>query len=155
MFRKLLLALAIIALIAGCTHVITPVSAQSVGPGVVSVTWTAPTQNTDGSPITGTLSYTVYEMAPCQTATTCASDQQNIGTVASAVTATSAQISNVPDGLHCYTVQTNEVLPDGANVSSALAPLQFMTDGTGSCTIMTGSATPQQTPSPAQKVKVT
>ena len=155
-FLPLVAAISFFAL-SGCgSNVVAPASAQSSGtPGTVSVSWTAATQNTDNSPIQGTITYTAYEMTPCQTATACASDATILATSATGISGTSVQISNVTDGLHCYTVQTNVVLPNGANVSSALAPLNFVTDGTGSCIIVSGSSTPQPTPNAPSAVKVT
>lgn len=142
--------------LAACSHGPIPVAVgQSATPGTVSVSWTAATQNTDGSPITGTLTYAVYEMAPCGSDVTCAADSTQVATVATGISGTSAQVSNVPDGLHCYTVQTLEVLPTGANVASALAALNPATDGSGSCTVMAGSTSAQSTPTapPAVRVK--
>lgn len=135
---KFILSLfAVALLLTGCAKIIPAVTAQTAGPGVVTVSWTAPTQNTDGTPIAGVVTYSVFEMAPCG-GTSCASDTTVLGSRATGISGTSAQVSNVPDGLHCYAAQTNVVLTDGANVASALSSI--------ACVTVSGSTAPQPTP---------
>jgi hypothetical protein len=66
--RLLEISLGIAAAIAasGCTTAVD--SSRGAGPGVLEVTWTAPTTNTDGSPLTDLASYRVYygRAATCQ-----------------------------------------------------------------------------------------
>lgn len=70
-----------------------------------------------------------------------------LSTVANNVAATSVQVTGVPDGIHCYAVQAVEVLPDGANMSSAYS--------NEACGNMQGSTTPQPSPNAPTAVAVT
>lgn len=130
--------------------IIAPVIAQSATPGTVTVTWSAPTAYTNGQPITGALSYVVYEMQPCGSDATCAVDTQQLGAVATGVTGLSVQVNNVPDGLHCYSAQTVDAEPSGATEASALTAVSYE----HTCVNMTGSTAPQPTPNSPSNVQV-
>lgn len=138
--KKLLAALLLLPLLASCSKFVPAVHAQSATPGTVTVSWTPPTTNTDQSPITGTLTYAVWEVNP--------NSQQTpvpLNAVAQNVAGNSAQIGGVTDGLHCYAVQTIEVFLTGANGSSALSAV--------ACTTVTGSTTPTPSPNAPTNVK--
>jgi hypothetical protein len=142
--KSILSLFAVVLLLSGCAKIIPTVTAQAAGPGIVTVSWDAPTSNTDGTPISGTITYTVFEMAPCG-GTSCATDITTLGTAITGINTTTGQVSGVPDGLHCYAVQTNVVLVDGAHVASALSNI--------ACVTVAGSTAPQPTPNAPTNAK--
>lgn len=92
-----------------------PAFAQTISPYSASLSWTAPTANTDGSAITGSLTYNIYQGAsgalgatPVQTGITTTSATITAGlsagaTVCFAVTAVEGGVESAQSAQACKT----------------------------------------------------
>lgn len=96
--------------------------AQAVNP-TATVTWVAPTQNTDNSPITAALTYNLYAGTSCTA----------LSKIQSAITTTSTTVSSsttlVPGTTYCFAVTAVANAVESGKSNTATLAIPFPTPG--------------------------
>ncbi len=106
----------IISMLIGCV-----IAAAAWASPTASLSWTAPTLNSDGSTITATLTYNVYQAAQGSTLVKVQSALANTGVLISA--------GLTPGTTQCFAVTAVANGQEGAQSATACAAIPFQTPG--------------------------